>query len=192
MRPRRTIIGVIGSGDRAYPELSHPLGEWIARREFHLLNGGGGGVMQAVAEAFQQSEAPAGQVIGVLPANTACEHPKERVRHRPPDGYPNPFVDISIVTHLPLSGSRGRETASRNHIVVLSADFIVALPGSLGTASEIQLALEYGKPHVLLNADRVWESFRGKGAALVENLDAVFEAIERWRRGPESPLQDAL
>jgi predicted Rossmann-fold nucleotide-binding protein len=34
----------------------------------------------------------------------------------------------------------------RNHINVLSAAAIVALPGELGTASEVQLAVDYDKP----------------------------------------------
>lgn len=182
MQPRRKIIGVIGSGSRAYAELSRPLGSWIARAGFHLLNGGGGGVMQAVAEGFQETDNRAGLVIGVLPAKSSCDTPEFRKQHRAPEGYPNPFIDIPLHTHLPFSGNLGKETASRNHIVVLSADFIVALPGSEGTASEIQLALEYGKPHVLMNTAQVWESFREKGAVLVDNLETVYLAIENWNR----------
>ena len=35
---------------------------------------------------------------------------------------------------------------SRNHLTVLSADAIVALPGGAGTRSEVELALEYHRP----------------------------------------------
>merc|ERR1711924_582440 len=38
----------------------------------------------------------------------------------------------------------GHTILSRNHICVLSADVVVALPGGAGTASEIQLAKQYG------------------------------------------------
>jgi predicted Rossmann-fold nucleotide-binding protein len=45
-----------------------------------------------------------------------------------------------------LSGANGEHHRSRNHLVVLAATVLVALPGGPGTASEIQLALRYKKP----------------------------------------------
>ena len=63
-------------------------------------------------------------------------------------GYPNPWVEIPIHTHLPLSGVQGTERASRNHINVLTADVVVALPGGHGTISEVRLAVRYHKPLV--------------------------------------------
>jgi hypothetical protein len=64
----------------------------------------------------------------------------------PKPGYPNPWVEIPIFTHLPLSGSQGTELLSRNHINVLSSDVIVALPGGPGTVSEVDLAKRYQRP----------------------------------------------
>ena len=61
---------------------------------------------------------------------------------------PNPWVEIPIFTHLPLSGIRGTDPLSRNHVNVLSSDVIIALPGGAGTASEARLALAYGRPIV--------------------------------------------
>jgi len=55
---------------------------------------------------------------------------------------------VPILTHLPLSGIRGAEPLSRNHINVLSSDVVVALPGTAGTANEVALALCYGRPLV--------------------------------------------
>ena len=57
-------------------------------------------------------------------------------------------------THLPLSGRRGTEPLSRNHINVLSADVVVALAGSGGTSSEVRLALAYGRPLVAFVGSR--------------------------------------
>ncbi len=181
MPGRRTIIGVIGSGSSPHTDISRQLGAWIAHQGFHLVNGGGRGVMQAVAEGFHQSPRRKGLVIGVLPSTTACQTPVERINYQSPSGYPNDFVDIPIFTHLPFSGSRGMETASRNHIVVLSSDFIVALPGSEGTRSEIQLCRDYRKPHVVLNRNKAWQSLEGSGSTLVNTLEDVYEAIMQWK-----------
>jgi uncharacterized protein (TIGR00725 family) len=108
----------------------------------HLLTGGGGGVMATVSEAFCEVSGRAGSVIGVVPGSVGS-----RGHERPP-GYPNPWVEIAIFTHLPQSGVHGTEPLSRNHVNVLSADVVVALPGGSGTASEVTLALRYGKPIV--------------------------------------------
>ena len=88
--------------------------------------------MTAVARAFVEIREREGLAIGVLPAGR--------------DGYPNPWVEIPIATHLPLSGEHGEEPLSRNHINVLSSAVIVALPGGGGTLSEIRLARRYAKP----------------------------------------------
>lgn len=128
----------MGSGAVEHRERAEPLGRWLAGREVHLLTGGGGGVMTSVSRAFHLVPDRAGLVIGVLPSREG----------RPPPGYPNPWVEVPILTHLPLSGTRGTEAGSRNHINVLSSDVIVALPGSAGTASEVRLALAYGRPIV--------------------------------------------
>jgi len=61
---------------------------------------------------------------------------------------PNPWVEVPIRTHLPLSGVDGTDPRSRNHINVLTADVVVALPGGDGTRSEVRLALRYGRPVV--------------------------------------------
>jgi hypothetical protein len=61
-------------------------------------------------------------------------------------GYPNDWVEVPIRTHLHLSGPQGEDPRSRNHLIALTADFLVALPGGPGTASEVRLALRYKKP----------------------------------------------
>ena len=73
---------------------------------------------------------------------------------RPKPGYPNPWVEIPIATHLPLSGTQGQDDLSRNHINVLSADAVVAFPGGPGTLSEVKLALRYQRPVVAFLKDR--------------------------------------
>lgn len=144
---RLPIVGVMGSSDERHVERAAALGLWLAEEGVHLLNGGGWGVMAAVSEAYQQARDRKGVVIGILPA-------------RPDDvrdsrgSYPNPWIDIPIVTHLPLLGEQGTEPLSRNHINVLTSDVIVALPGGAGTLSEVQLARRYGRPVIAWLYDR--------------------------------------
>ena len=137
---RLPIVGVLGSGSEPHEEKAEPLGEWLASEGVHLLTGGGGGVMEAVSRAFHRVSPRKGLVIGILPG-TATD---SGYSGRP--GYPNPCVEIPIRTHLPKSGVEGTDPLSRNHINILSADVLVALPGSHGTASEVELALRYSRP----------------------------------------------
>ncbi|MDP7478496.1 MAG: hypothetical protein QGI10_04455, partial [Vicinamibacterales bacterium] len=145
---RRPVIGVMGSGVDPNDTLARAVGGWVARQGFHLLTGGGEGVMAAVSKAFAAVTDRRGLVIGVLPSiedDPGCSQPA---------GYPNRWVELAIRTHLPLSGASGTSLLSRNHINVLTADVVVALPGGPGTASEVQLATRYRRPCVALVADR--------------------------------------
>lgn len=137
---RLPIVGVLGSGSKSHEEKAKPLGEWLAREGVHLLTGGGAGVMEAVSHAFHQVSPRKGLVIGILPG-TATD---SGYSGRP--GYPNPWVEIPIRTHLPKSGVEGTDPLSRNHLNILTADVLIALPGSHGTASEVELALRYSRP----------------------------------------------
>lgn len=133
---RLPVVGVMGSG-RFADSRAAALGDLLARMGVHLLTGGGRGAMEAVARAFVAVEDRRGLALGVLPGDgdgTA------------PEGYPNPFVELAIRTHLPARGREGDSERSRNHINVLSSDAVVALPGEAGTLSEVRLALRYGRP----------------------------------------------
>lgn len=136
---RRIIVGVMGSGVERHDALAVPLGRWIARQGVHLLTGGGGGVMAAVSEGFASVSERAGLAIGIMKGEPQADG-------RVAGAVPNPWVDLPIRTHLPLSGAAGTDCRSRNHINVLTADAIVALPGSDGTRSEVELAIRYGRP----------------------------------------------
>jgi uncharacterized protein (TIGR00725 family) len=135
---RLPIVGVMGSGVEPHHDKAVPLGRWLARRRVHLLTGGGAGVMAAVSRAFAETVGRAGLVIGVIPSQDDSLQPQS--------GYPNPWVELPIRTHLPLSGLRGAEPLSRNHINVLTSDVIIALPGAAGTSNEVRLALLYQRP----------------------------------------------
>jgi uncharacterized protein (TIGR00725 family) len=145
---RRPVIGVMGSSAHRHDTLTGAVGTWIARQGFHLLTGGGEGVMAAVSGAFAAVGDRRGLVIGVLP------NAEDDPRCRQPAGYPNRWVELAIRTHLPLSGARGMTPQSRNHINVLTADVVVALPGGPGTSSEVRLAVRYRRPCVAFVTDR--------------------------------------
>jgi predicted Rossmann-fold nucleotide-binding protein len=147
---RRPVAAVVGSGSEDHGR-TEEVGSLIARLDFHLLTGAGGGVMEAVSRAFFETPGRTGLVIGVVPGRVEPLHALEKeescnLHYAPKQGYPNRWVEIALYTHLPDSGLKGTLPTSRNHIVVLSADAIVALPGGAGTRSEMWLATQYGVP----------------------------------------------
>ena len=144
---RRPVIGVMGSGVDAQEALAAPLGRWIANQGFHLLTGGGGGVMAAVGRAFAEVADRDGLLVGVLPSQAGDPECS------PPAGYPNRWVELVIRTHLPARGPHGASDYSRNHINVLTSDVVIGLPGGAGTASELALAVRYGRPCVAFLGD---------------------------------------
>jgi uncharacterized protein (TIGR00725 family) len=158
---------VIGSGTEKHSQLSEPLGHWLAEQGCDVINGGGGGVMEAMSQAFAESPGKKGSIIGIIPASA------------PLQGYPNKWVEIPIYTHLPLSGASGKDIASRNHIIILTADVIVAFPGGAGTRSEIQLALEYGKPLLILNPNHEWDEFQKTQASMAENQEEACQWLAK-------------
>ena len=64
---RKPIIGVMGSHEREWEELSVPVGKLIAQHDFHLLTGAGAGVMLSVARSFCNEKDRDGLSIGIIP-----------------------------------------------------------------------------------------------------------------------------
>ncbi len=164
-------MGVLGSGSQAHEGRAAEIGRWLAGEGFHLLTGGGSGVMAAVSRAFYEVESRSGLVIGILPGVEGNAYAR-----RSPEGYPNKWVEIPIYTHLPTRGDRGEEDRSRNHINVLSSNLLIALPGGPGTASEVRLALRYRRPLIAYLGDR------GEipGLPAETPVEFTFEAVRRF------------
>ena len=127
--------------------------------------------MTAVSRAFQAVPNRAGLVIGVIPSGA------DPAVHKP--GYPNPYVELAIMTHLPLSGASGTSALSRNHINVLSSNVLIALPGGAGTASEVALAVRYGRPIAAYLDDRSEIPALPADVPLLATLAEVKEFVRR-------------
>jgi uncharacterized protein (TIGR00725 family) len=157
---RQKIVGVMGSGEEEYETLSETVGRVIAQEGHHLLSGAGDGIMKAVSRAFLQVESRKGKTIGIVRAKEEGHLGVEKqVREYLPLKPPNEFVEIPIFTHLPYSGTQGKDNLSRNHINVLTSDVTVVLPGGSGTQSELELAVEYGWPIILFLGDQKVSKF---------------------------------
>jgi len=129
--PRKKIrIGVIG-GNHPRPEflkMAFEVGRLIARNEAVLVCGGLGGVMEEAARGAKEA---GGLSIGILPGNRASDA--------------NAYIDIPIATGLGYT---------RNSLVAMNADALIAVDGEYGTLSEIAFGCIYGKKVVGLGT---WE-----------------------------------
>jgi len=145
---RKKIVSVIGrhSCTKEVEQIAQDLGKNLAKVVNILVCGGLSGTMKAVCSGFK---AAGGLTIGVLPGYDKNDA--------------NAFVDISIPTGMGLA---------RNVLVVKSADVVVALPGQMGTLSEIAYCLQFGIPVISLNS---WDI---KGVIKVKTVD---EAIDKVR-----------
>ncbi|HLK90705.1 MAG TPA: molybdenum cofactor carrier protein [Polyangia bacterium] len=167
----------MGSGSAADAVRAGGLGRWLAREGVHLLTGGGGGAMAAVSRAFVAVRPRRGRAIGVLPSDGS--------RRAPRPGYPNAWIEIPIVTHLPSRGQAGETARSRNHINVLSADAVVVLAGGAGTRSEARLALRYGRPVIAYLAARA----DVPGLPRAVPLAASLAEVQRFVRAALAPAR---
>jgi RimJ/RimL family protein N-acetyltransferase len=98
--------------------------------------------MRSVCRAFRDFQRRSVS-IGILPGVVTWSDEKAVYRTKN-EKYPNPWLDVAILTHLPGDDPEGE--SSRNHINVLSADLVIALPGGPGTSAELRLAMDYEKP----------------------------------------------
>lgn len=130
MNRARLSVSVIGAGDASAEEagLAEEVGRLVAQRGAVLVCGGLGGVMEA---ACRGARSVGGLTVGILPGydRTAA----------------NPWTDVVIATGL---------AEARNVIVAASGDGVIAVGGSLGTLSEMALALKLRRPVVAL---RSWQ-----------------------------------
>ncbi len=115
------IVGVIGGSkvSKDIYELAFRMGKLIGERNYVLITGGLGGVMEAASKGAKEK---GGLVIGILPGNSRSSA--------------NKWVDVPIVTGM---------NHARNVIIAQSADILIAIDGAVGTQSEIAFGHIYKK-----------------------------------------------
>ena len=105
--------------------------------------------MAEASRSFCRVRDRRGSCIGIILSENAPDLDAETGKRTFRPGTVNRWVEVPIFTHLPLSGTHGMDFMSRNHINVLTADLLFALPGSAGTFSEVMLRMQYGRPVIL-------------------------------------------
>jgi uncharacterized protein (TIGR00725 family) len=145
---RKKVVSVIGGHNcsKEVEQIAIKLGKKLAKVVDILVTGGLSGTMKAVSQGFK---AGGGLTIGIIPTYNKSDA--------------NEFVDIVIPTGLGLA---------RNVVVVKSADVVVALPGEVGTLSEIAYCLQFGIPVISLGS---WDI---KGAIKVKTADEAMKKVK--------------
>lgn len=145
-RPRVAVIGGSRPGRQAL-ETAFEVGRLIARAGAIVVCGGLGGVMEAASRGAREE---GGFVVGILPGAAMTDA--------------NPWVDLPVATGLGYT---------RNALVIMNADAVVAVDGEYGTLSEIAYGKIHGKRVVGLGT---WEVKGVEPAATPE--EAVRMALE--------------
>ncbi len=145
---KRIRIAVIGGSrpGRQAVEAAFEVGRLIARAGAVVVCGGLGGVMEAASRGAREE---GGLVVGILPGGSPADA--------------NPWVDVPIATGLGYT---------RNALVVMNADAVIAVDGEYGTLSEIAYGKIHGKRVVGLGS---WEVKGVEAAATPE--EAVRRAL---------------
>jgi uncharacterized protein (TIGR00725 family) len=126
-RIRVAVIGGSRPGRQAL-EAAFEVGRLVARSGAVLVCGGLGGVMEAASRGAREE---GGLVLGILPGTSPADA--------------NPWVDVAVATGLGYT---------RNALVIMNADAVVAIDGEYGTLSEIAYGKIHGKKVVGLGS---WE-----------------------------------
>lgn len=169
---RKPIISVMGSHEKEWEELSRPIGKLIAQHDFHLMTGGGAGVMLAVARAFCSEKERTGLSIGIIPT---LEYKPGLIAS---EEFPNPYIEIPIITQLDQKASTDAVPYSRNRVNVLTGHALIFLPGDHGTRNEVALALHYNKPMVLFGPSTAFSKFP-EAATRCEDIEEVRVFLEQ-------------
>ncbi len=154
---KRIRVGVIG-GNNPEPEhleMARKVGELIAQAGAILVCGGLGGVMAAAAAGAKKA---GGLTMGILPGNNPLEA--------------NPYIDIPVATGLGYS---------RNSLVAMNSDVLIAIDGEYGTLSEIAYSHIYGKTVIGLDTWEVKGVIRASSPE--EAVALALSKTRSWKEG---------
>lgn len=161
---RRKLIGVVGghahNTSSAATALAREAGRLLGERNYGVVCGGSSGIMQAACEGNREG---GGTPVGILKFND-------------PDAA-NESVEIAIATSMDVAS---------NNVIIWSAEAIIAFEGRFGTLNEIALALDAGKPLIvmgaapLLNQQAVSsEAFWNCPDPAIDDLPTVLDRMEQ-------------
>lgn len=132
-------------------DVAEEVGRLIAERNWVLVCGGLGGVMEAAAKGATRA---GGHALGILPGESRAGA--------------NRYLTVSLPTQM---------GEGRNALVARAADVVIAIGGGYGTLSEIGLALKMGRPVVGVET---WElSQKGESRPGVVVATTAQEAVEK-------------
>jgi uncharacterized protein (TIGR00725 family) len=150
--PPPRYVAVVGGTDCTDDvlALAEEVGRLLAQRGAILVTGGREGVAQA---ASRGAALAGGTTVGILPSRSRAEA--------------NPYVTIAIPTGL---------GETRNALVVMDADAVIALPGVYGTLTEIGFALLAETRVIMLGG---WELARdGRADTNAIRAESAREAVD--------------
>ncbi len=142
---KRTRVAVIGGSQpgREAIDQAFEVGRRLAEAGAILVCGGLSGVMEAAARGAKSA---GGLTVGILPGTNRADA--------------NPHIDVAVATGLGYT---------RNSLVVMNADAVIAVDGAYGTLSEIAYGRIYGKKVI------------GLGTWKIEGVIAARDAEEAVR-----------
>jgi len=124
----KKVIGVIGGHNHNTTEkarlTSKKIGMMLAENSYTVATGGEDGIMESVCEGVKSAN---GTTIAIIKGND-----KQMA---------NKYIDYVIATSLDLAFM---------NVLIWSSDCILAFTGRYGTLSEIGLALDIGKPLIMI------------------------------------------
>ena len=141
----RLRIGVIGGAqtDKDSRETAFRVGQLIAEKKAILVCGGLSGVMEAAARGAKKA---GGITVGILPG----KYPRDANHH----------IDVAIATGLGYS---------RNSLVAMNSDVLIAIDGEYGPLTEIAYGQIYRKKVIGIGT---WDI---KGVIEAESADQAVE-----------------
>jgi len=150
---KRVRVGIIGGNnpEAKHLDMARRVGELVAQAGAILVCGGLGGVMAAASSGAKKA---GGLTVGILPGSAAEEA--------------NPYIDIPIATGMGYS---------RNSLVAMNSDVLIAIDGEYGTLTEIAYGNIYGKTVIGLDT---WDM---KGVIQASSAEEAVEmALVRLRK----------
>lgn len=132
----KKVIGIMGATNANETDLinAYELGKYCAKKQYVTLTGGlKYGVMH---EALKGAKENGGITIGIMPTDDKKEFSE--------------YTDIPIITTM---------KSGRNYIEILTSDIIIACGISVGTSSEISLAIKPKKKIILVGLSEKANNF---------------------------------